>query len=39
MSSAEVPSLVTVEDYLASEELAPTKSEYIDGWVPEYAEQ
>jgi Uma2 family endonuclease len=33
MSSAEQPSFVSVEDYLAAEELATTKSEYINGWV------
>ncbi len=33
MSSAERPDYVSVEDYLASEEQARTKSEYIDGWV------
>lgn len=33
MSTAEVPRFVTVEDYLAAEEVAFTKSEYIDGWV------
>jgi len=33
MSTAEQPEFVTVDDYLAAEELATTKSEYIDGWV------
>jgi len=33
MSTAEQPEFVTAEDYLATEELATTKSEYIDGWV------
>lgn len=33
MSSAELPQFVSVDDYLASEELAQTKHEYIDGWV------
>lgn len=33
MSSAEVPHFVSVEAYLAAEELAETKSEYIEGWV------
>ncbi len=33
MSTAEQPNFVTVDDYLAAEELATTKSEYIDGWV------
>ncbi len=33
MSSAERPDCVCVEDYLAGEEQARTKSEYIDGWV------
>lgn len=33
MSSAERPQFVAVEEYLAEEELAQTKSEYIDGWV------
>jgi Uma2 family endonuclease len=33
MSSAEVPEFVTVDDYLAAEALALTKSEYVDGWV------
>ncbi len=33
MSTAEIPEFVSVEDYLASEEMAATRSEYIDGWV------
>lgn len=33
MSSAEVPEFVTVDDYLAAEAVALTKSEYVDGWV------
>jgi len=33
MSGAEVPRFVTVDDYLAAEELAFSKSEYVDGWV------
>lgn len=33
MSSAEVPQYVSVDDYLAAEELAHAKHEYIDGWV------
>jgi Uma2 family endonuclease len=33
MSSAERQDYVSVEDYLAMEEQALTKSEYIDGWV------
>ena len=33
MSGAEVPSYVSIEEYLASEALARTKSEYIDGWI------
>ncbi len=33
MSTAERPNFVTEDDYLASEELAITKSEYIDGWI------
>lgn len=33
MSTAEQPQFMSVEDYLAAEELAETKSEYIDGWV------
>ena len=33
MSNAEQPSFVSVEEYFAAEELATTKSEYIDGWV------
>ena len=33
MSSAEKLEFVSVEDYLAAEEIARTKSEYIDGWV------
>ena len=32
MSSAEVPDYVSVEEYLATEERALSKSEYIDGW-------
>ncbi|MFN6300751.1 MAG: Uma2 family endonuclease [Planctomycetota bacterium] len=33
MSSADKPELVSVEDYLAREEVARFKSEYIDGWI------
>ena len=33
MSAAETPEFVSVSDYLASEETAMTRSEYIDGWV------
>lgn len=33
MSTAEIPEFVAVEDYLASEATAITRSEYIDGWV------
>jgi len=33
MSSAEVPDFMTADDYLATEELAFGKSEYVDGWV------
>jgi len=33
MSSAEVPDFVTVDEYLAAEETALGKSEYVDGWV------
>jgi Uma2 family endonuclease len=33
MSSAERPTFVCVEEYLATEELAEAKREYIDGWV------
>jgi Uma2 family endonuclease len=33
MSSAEHPEYMTVDQYLALEELTPYKSEYIDGWV------
>jgi Uma2 family endonuclease len=33
MSSAEKPQYHTVEEYLALEEQAQTKSEYIDGWI------
>jgi Uma2 family endonuclease len=33
MSSAEVPQFVSVEEYLAAEETAFSKSECIDGWV------
>lgn len=33
MSSAERTAFVTVDDYLAMEESARTKSEYVDGWV------
>lgn len=33
MSSAERPTFVCVEEYLATEELAETKHEYVDGWV------
>ena len=33
MSTAEIPEFVSVNDYLASEETATTRNEYIDGWV------
>ena len=33
MSSAERPTFVSAEEYLAAEELATTKHEYVDGWV------
>ncbi len=33
MSYAERPEYVSIEDYLSTQEQAPTKSEYIDGWV------
>lgn len=33
MSPAEKANFVSVDDYLSAEELAVTKSEYIDGWV------
>jgi Uma2 family endonuclease len=33
MSTAEVPEFVSVDDYLASEAIATTRSEYIEGWV------
>jgi Uma2 family endonuclease len=33
MSSAEVPEFVTVDDYLAFEERAVTRNEYVNGWV------
>ena len=33
MSSAERPAFFSVDDYLAREEQAITKSEYIDGWI------
>jgi len=33
MSTAENPEFVSVDDYLAAEERARFKSEYIDGWV------
>ncbi|WP_157593958.1 Uma2 family endonuclease [Rubripirellula obstinata] len=33
MSAAEQPGFVTVEEYLAAEEKAATKSEYKDGWI------
>jgi Uma2 family endonuclease len=33
MSMVEVPEFVSVDDYLASEEIATTRSEYIEGWV------
>jgi Uma2 family endonuclease len=33
MSTAEDPHFVSVDEYLASEEAAFSKSEYIDGWV------
>jgi Uma2 family endonuclease len=33
MSTVEVPEFVSVDDYLASEEIATTRSKYIEGWV------
>ena len=33
MSTAEIPDFVSVEDYLAYEEIATSRSEYIEGWV------
>ncbi len=33
MSTAERPEWVSVEDYLAAEEVARVRSEYIEGWV------
>lgn len=33
VSTAEKPEFVTVDDYLAAEELTTTKHEYIEGWV------
>jgi Uma2 family endonuclease len=33
MSTAEIPEFVSVDDYLASEALTATRSEYVDGWV------
>lgn len=33
MSTAEQPEWISVEDYLAAEELADVRSEYIEGWV------
>jgi len=33
MSTAAQPEFVTVDDYLSTEALATTKSEYVDGWV------
>ena len=33
MSTAKTPEFVSVDDYLATEETAITRSEYIDGWV------
>lgn len=33
MSSAERPTFVSAEEYLAAEEIATTKHEYVDGWV------
>ncbi len=33
MSTAQQPDFVSVEDYLVAEELAISKSEYINGWV------
>lgn len=33
MNAAEQPVFVTVEEYLAAEEKAVTKSEYKDGWI------
>jgi Uma2 family endonuclease len=33
MSTAESRDFISVEDYLAAEELSPTRNEYIDGWV------
>ena len=33
MSTVETPEFVSVDDYLANEAIAITRSEYIDGWV------
>jgi Uma2 family endonuclease len=33
MSSADIPELLSMEEYLAKEEVARFKSEYIDGWI------
>ena len=33
MSTANNPEFISVDDYLAAEELATTRSEYINGWV------
>lgn len=33
MSSAELPEYVSVDEYLSLEEKAPTRGEYVDGWV------
>jgi Uma2 family endonuclease len=33
MSTAENPQFIPVDEYLAAEEVARTKSEYIEGWV------
>jgi Uma2 family endonuclease len=33
MSSAEVPQFITVDEYLAAEDQAQTKHEYIEGWM------
>ncbi len=33
MSTAQVPEYVSVDDYLAAEEIATIKSEYIEGWI------
>jgi Putative restriction endonuclease len=33
MSNAKTPESLSIEEYLAAEEVGSTKSEYIDGWV------